>query len=158
VEYAGSGPSTSRGSDMKLVLVRHSGRYLAVLLAVLATWPLPGSAMPGQIHEAARQGSPAKIKELVAVPLDALTKGDEEGMTALHVAAASDQRETVELLRRFRTGHPDVPGIVITSCPSSDLMRQAMRHGPITLLAKPVNNEQLLRSVRVALSGSLAGR
>lgn len=64
----------------------------------------------------------------------------------------------VEFLRRFRQEHADIPVMVVTGYPDSDLMRQAMRYGPITLLAKPVEKEQLLRSLRIVLRGSLAGR
>ena len=64
----------------------------------------------------------------------------------------------VEFLRRFREKHADVPVMVVTGYPDSDLMVQAMRFGPVMLLAKPVENEQLLRAVGVALNGSLAGR
>jgi len=64
----------------------------------------------------------------------------------------------VEFLRRFREEHADIPVLVVTGYPDSDLMAQAMRYGPVTLLPKPVEQEQLLRSVRIALGGSLAGR
>ena len=64
----------------------------------------------------------------------------------------------VEFLRRFREEHEDVPVMIVTGYPNSDLMRQAVRYGPITLLPKPVQNQQLLRSVRVALKGSLERR
>ena len=62
----------------------------------------------------------------------------------------------VEFLRRFREEHADVPVMVITGYPDSDLMAQAMRCGPVTLLAKPVKKTVLLRAVHIALSGSLA--
>ena len=61
----------------------------------------------------------------------------------------------VEFLRRFREEHADIPVVVVTGYPDSDMMNRAMRYGPITLLAKPVDRGQLVRSVRVALSGSL---
>jgi excisionase family DNA binding protein len=64
----------------------------------------------------------------------------------------------VEFLRRLRKEHGDVPVLIITGYPSSDLMRQAVQYGPITLLPKPLEQRQLLRSVRVALKGALAGR
>ena len=64
----------------------------------------------------------------------------------------------VEFLRRFREGHAETPVVVVTGYPDSDLMARAMSYGPVTLLAKPVEREPLLRSVRIALRGSLAGR
>ncbi|MCD6415701.1 MAG: response regulator [Planctomycetes bacterium] len=61
----------------------------------------------------------------------------------------------VECLRRFREEHADIPVMVVTGYPDTDLMNQAMRYGPLALLAKPVQKEELLRSVRMALVGSL---
>ncbi len=60
-----------------------------------------------------------------------------------------------EFLSRFHEEDPKVPVIVITGYPDSEVMKEAMRHGPITLLAKPLRREQLLRAVRMALAGSL---
>lgn len=60
-----------------------------------------------------------------------------------------------EFLKRLREEDPDVPVIVITGYPDSDLMQEAMRYGPITLVAKPLQREQLLRAVHTALAGSL---
>ena len=61
----------------------------------------------------------------------------------------------VEFLRRFREDHADVPVMVVTGYPDSDLMHEALRYGPLTLLAKPVQRSQLVRFVRIALRGSL---
>jgi len=61
----------------------------------------------------------------------------------------------VEFLRRFREDHADVPVLVVTGYPDGDLMHEALRYGPLTLLAKPVQRSQLVRSVRIALRGSL---
>jgi excisionase family DNA binding protein len=60
-----------------------------------------------------------------------------------------------EFLKRLREEGPDVPVIVITGYPDSNVMREAMRYGPITLVAKPLAREQLLRAVRTTLAGSL---
>jgi excisionase family DNA binding protein len=59
-----------------------------------------------------------------------------------------------EFLRELRRRNENLPVIVLTGYPDSDLMVEAMRHGPFTLLAKPVEGELLVRAVRSALNGS----
>jgi excisionase family DNA binding protein len=51
--------------------------------------------------------------------------------------------------------YEDLPVIVVTGYPDGDLMVKALRYGPITLLAKPVDKKALIRAARTALSGSL---
>ncbi len=74
----------------------YPGGYVA--LAVLALWALPASVMAGQIHEAAREGNLAKVKELVAAEPGLVAEPGEWGMTPLHMAAAADQREVAIFL------------------------------------------------------------
>jgi len=61
-----------------------------------------------------------------------------------------------EFLRRFRQEHADTPVMVVTGYPDSELMSQAMRYGPITLLGKPLETDRLVRSVGLAVNGLLA--
>ncbi len=56
-----------------------------------------------------------------------------------------------EFLRIFRKTDPDLPVIIITGYPDSDLMERAMEFGPIMLLAKPLNMAKLKSSVKIAL-------
>ena len=53
-------------------------------------------------------------------------------------------------LRAIRDGYGDVPVIIITGYPDSDLMVRALDYGPFTLLAKPFDPHQLVASVLVA--------
>jgi excisionase family DNA binding protein len=62
-----------------------------------------------------------------------------------------------EFLDGFRAENPHTPVMIITGYPDSDLMTQAMRYGPVTLLAKPLEEDHLVRSVRVALKGRSQG-
>ncbi len=52
------------------------------------------------------------------------------------------------LLREIRSGWGNVPVIVITGYPDSDLMEQALNHGPVTLLSKPSTPSQIRDAVR----------
>ena len=59
-----------------------------------------------------------------------------------------------EFLRRCRKTNPNLPVIIVTGYPDSDLMLEAMRYGPITLVAKPIEREQLMKTIRAALNGA----
>ena len=59
-----------------------------------------------------------------------------------------------EFLRRCREANPNLPVIVITGYPDSDLMTGAMRYGPITLVAKPIEREPLIHAVHTLLNGT----
>jgi excisionase family DNA binding protein len=56
------------------------------------------------------------------------------------------------LLRLQETGR-NIPVIIITGYPDSDLMLEAMRYGPFTLIAKPFKREVLKLAVRTAFMG-----
>ena len=59
-----------------------------------------------------------------------------------------------EFLHRLREDGRRLPVIVVTGYPESDLMLKAMRYGPITLLAKPIERAPLIQAVRTALNGT----
>ena len=63
-----------------------------------------------------------------------------------------------EFLSRCREANPNLPVIVITEYPESDLMVEALRYGPITLLAKPIEREQLMNAVYTVLNGVVEDR
>ena len=63
-----------------------------------------------------------------------------------------------EFLRRFRPDHPDTPVIIVTAYPESDLMLEAMRQGPLGLLAKPIESDRLIKAVHVTLAGAARSR
>ena len=60
-------------------------------------------------------------------------------------------------LGRFRPAYPETPVMIVTGYPDSELMAQALRYGPVTLLAKPVDGPQVLRAVHLTLCGALDG-
>jgi DNA-binding NtrC family response regulator len=57
-------------------------------------------------------------------------------------------------LREFQKGHENIPVIITTGYPDGDLMAEAVRHGPFTLLAKPIDWKHFMQAVRTALKGA----
>jgi excisionase family DNA binding protein len=60
-----------------------------------------------------------------------------------------------DFLRELRSDHMDVPVTLITGYPDSDLVVEAGRYGPVTLLVKPIKRGQLIQAVRNMLPGSV---
>lgn len=59
-----------------------------------------------------------------------------------------------QFLREFRKDYENLPVIVITGYPDGDLMAEALKYGPFSLLAKPIEKQQLIHAVSTLLSGS----
>jgi len=59
-----------------------------------------------------------------------------------------------EFLKEMRKINHELPVIVATGYPDGDLIAEAVRYGPFTLLAKPINRGQLMQAVRTALNGA----
>jgi two-component system response regulator (stage 0 sporulation protein F) len=59
-----------------------------------------------------------------------------------------------EFLKKKHNINPGAPVIVVTGYPDGDLMKKALPYGPLTLLAKPIDREQLMQAVRTAINGS----
>ena len=59
-----------------------------------------------------------------------------------------------QFLRELRDAKRDIPIIIVMGYPESDLMAEALRCRPFTLIAKPMEREQLAKAVRVPLSGT----
>jgi DNA-binding NtrC family response regulator len=60
-------------------------------------------------------------------------------------------REGIELLRKTRIFHPEVPVILITGWGSIELAVQGMKNGASDFITKPWNNQTLLDSVKTNL-------
>lgn len=60
----------------------------------------------------------------------------------------------VDALKELHAMDPDVPVIIVTGHPDSELMRQALRHPPVILLPKPVEKSTLIRTVKRVLNGT----
>lgn len=55
------------------------------------------------------------------------------------------------VLERLRQTHPDLPVVIVTAYPDSDLVARAMRQAPVLLLEKPLDRASLARTVSVLL-------
>ena len=62
------------------------------------------------------------------------------------------------VLKEIRRGYGDLPVIIITGYPDSDLMARAMEYCPITMLAKPAASRQILASVESVLGNRSLSR
>ena len=56
-----------------------------------------------------------------------------------------------QFLAELRKTHPELPVVIVTGYPDSELMQQATQYAPVMLLSKPVEQGLLERTVRVAL-------
>ena len=56
--------------------------------------------------------------------------------------------DEAELFRHIREMNKNVPIAIITGYPDSDLMNRAMKHGPVMVMKKPFNSDDILHAVR----------
>ncbi len=59
----------------------------------------------------------------------------------------------VDVIREVRTRDSELPVIIITGYPDSELLHQALDHSPLLVMAKPVDPEKILKAVSQALAG-----
>jgi len=60
-----------------------------------------------------------------------------------------------EFLRELRKDRKDIPVIIVTGYPDSNLMMEASHFGPLTLIPKPINKKLLLSAVTMTLGGTM---
>lgn len=60
-----------------------------------------------------------------------------------------------EFIAHLKQQHIEIPVIIVTGHPDSDLIEQAMQHGPFMLLKKPVVKASLLSAVKMTLNAAL---
>ena len=60
----------------------------------------------------------------------------------------------VAVLKERHRMDPDLPVVIVTAYPDSDMMHQAMQFPPVMLLPKPVTKAALMRTVHRLLDGS----
>ena len=54
-------------------------------------------------------------------------------------------------LEELRKTHPELPVVIVTGYPDSDLMQQATQYAPVMLLSKPVDAQLLERTIRTVV-------
>lgn len=59
-----------------------------------------------------------------------------------------------QFLKRLQESGRHIPVVIVTGYPDSDLVAEAMRYGPITLLAKPFQRDMLKQAVHNTLLGA----
>lgn len=65
----------------------------------------------------------------------------------------------VEVLKEIKKAKSDLPVVIITGYPDSEIMNQALELGPISVLKKPFNREQIRDLLKILLAPSTgAGR
>lgn len=57
----------------------------------------------------------------------------------------------VDVIREVRSRDPDLPVIIITGYPDSDLMHRALKYSPLLVMEKPVDLNALMNAVRRTL-------
>jgi excisionase family DNA binding protein len=62
----------------------------------------------------------------------------------------------IQFLKLLREAHPDLPVVIVTGFPDSELMQQASQYAPVMLLAKPIDAALLERTLRSVLGEKLA--
>ena len=60
-----------------------------------------------------------------------------------------------QFLEKLRKTHPDLPVVIVTGYPDSEMVRDAAPFAPVMLLAKPIEPEQLDRTMHIVLGEKL---
>ena len=53
-----------------------------------------------------------------------------------------------ELYRQIKEKNPDLPVVILVSYPDGEILSKILTHGPVTLIKKPIDPEQLNKTVR----------
>ena len=54
-----------------------------------------------------------------------------------------------ELYTRIKALYPDLPVVIITGYPDSEILTKILASGPVTVIQKPIDYEQLKRTIRI---------
>ena len=58
-----------------------------------------------------------------------------------------------QFLKELRLTHPNLPVVIVTAYPDSELMAEAMAHGPLMLLSKPFEAAQVQKLLALLVDG-----
>ena len=53
-----------------------------------------------------------------------------------------------EVYQRLKEIHPDLPIVIITGYPDSEILSKILQSGPVTVIKKPIEFDQLNRTVK----------
>ena len=68
------------------------------------------------------------------------------------------QMNGAEFLKEVRGLHPQLPVAIVTGYPDSELIAEAMKYGPLLILSKPVDEQQLKTTVQMSLGENRSAR
>ena len=54
-----------------------------------------------------------------------------------------------ELYEKLKEIHPDLPIVIITGYPDSEILTKILASGPVTVIKKPIEFDQLNRTVKI---------
>ena len=94
------------------------------------------------------------IARLAASGAEGLALIENEVIDLILLDLQMPEMNGAEFLVRLRKTGRNIPVIIVTAYPDSDLMLEALRYGPLSLLAKPCRREVLRLAVRAALMGA----
>lgn len=86
--------------------------------------------------------------------VDALALAQRDTPDVLILDLKMDGMNGVEVLRRLRQIHADLPVIILTGYSESQMVTEALCYSPVTLLSKSVDNEMVRKTVRLMLDGA----
>ncbi len=76
--------------------------------------------------------------------LDLMEQGD---FDLVFLDLKMPEMDGAELFRRIKTIKPDLPVIIITGYPDSDIMTQALAHGPFGVMSKPFSESDIVMAI-----------
>lgn len=105
-------------------------------------------------EELKKSGFDVAVAETALQAKDALAQ---RSVQAIIMDVVMPDTDGLELLPQFRKAYPTVPVIVVSGRASFLTGVQAMRQGAVDFLRKPLNFEELIRSVSAAIRNSREG-
>ena len=83
----------------------------------------------------------------VTNPFEGLDLVKQKNFDLVFVDLKMPEMNGAELTRNIKEVNPDLPVIVITGYPDSDLMDEALKYGPIAVIRKPLTSANLFTAV-----------
>jgi len=81
--------------------------------------------------------------------LEALEIIGRQSFDLIFIDLLMPKTDGAELFKRIRQVDRDVPVVIITGYPSSDIMAKAMEHGPFLVIKKPFLIEEIINATRM---------
>lgn len=89
--------------------------------------------------------------------MEALALVDKKHFDLIFLDLVMPEIDGSELFRRIRQKDKHVPVVIITGYPDNDLMNKAMEQGPLLVMKKPFDNDDILQVVH-SFAGSMKAK